>query len=250
MKASAPTILRVAGWGALAAVLAKPALLAPLVGPLAPAGAPVLYDRASLASLFGSHVAMVAGATLAAIGVALPLAILVTRPAGAAFQPLARLLVDLGQTVPPVAVLAITVPLVGFGVWPTCIALFAYGLLPVFEGALAGLRLVPVDIRESARGMGLSPAQALATVELPLALPQILSGIRVSAIVAMGTATIGSTVAAPGLGEVIIAGLLSDNAAFVAQGGGLVALAAVLMADALAWLERKARGDGGTARRA
>ncbi|WP_293853874.1 ABC transporter permease [uncultured Alsobacter sp.] len=235
-----PAILRLVGWAALIAVLVAPQVLLPFIAPLAPAGAPVLYDRASLAALFAAHAAMVAGATVAAVLVAVPLAIVVTRPSGAAYQPLARLLVNLGQTVPPVAVLAITVPLVGFGVWPTCIALFAYGLLPVFEGALAGLRLVPEDVRDSAQGMGLTPGQVLVSAELPLALPQILSGIRVSAIVAMGTATIGSTVAAPGLGEVIIAGLLSDNAAFVAQGGGIVALAAVLMADALAVLERRA----------
>lgn len=240
MKGLATTALRVVGWGALTLVLARPAVLEPVLAPLAPAGAPVLYDRASLASLFVSHAAMVAGATAAAVLLAVPLAIVVSRPAGAALRPLARLLVNLGQTIPPVAVLAITVPLVGFGIWPTSIALFAYGLLPVFEGALAGFKLVPEDVRESARGMGMTDLQVLTGVELPLALPQILSGIRVSAIVAMGTATIGSTVAAPGLGEVIIAGLLSDNAAFVAQGGGVVALAAVLLADALALLERRA----------
>lgn len=239
MKGIAATVMRGAGWGALALVLARPAVMEPILAPLAPVGAPVLYDRASLASLFVSHVAMVAGATAAAALLAVPLAIVVSRPSGAALRPLARLLVNLGQTIPPVAVLAITVPLVGFGVWPTSIALFAYGLLPVFEGALAGLRLVPDEVRDSARGMGMTPFQVLRGVELPLALPQILSGIRVSAIVAMGTATIGSTVAAPGLGEVIIAGLLSDNAAYVAQGGGVVALAAVLLADALSLLERR-----------
>lgn len=240
MKGVATTALRVLGWSALTLVLARPAVLEAVLAPLAPPGAPVLYDRASLASLFATHAAMVAGATAAAVLLAVPLAIAVSRPAGAALRHVARLLVNLGQTIPPVAVLAITVPLVGFGIWPTSIALFAYGLLPVFEGALAGFKLVPDDVRESARGMGMTEFQVLACVELPLALPQILSGIRVSAIIAMGTATIGSTVAAPGLGEVIIAGLLSDNAAFIAQGGGVVAFAAVLLADALALLERRA----------
>ena len=80
---------------------------------------------------------------------------------------------------------------------------------------------------EAARGMGLNPTQQLFRVELPLALPVILAGIRLSVVINMGTATIGSTVAAKGLGEVIIAGLLTSNTSFILQGGIIVALLAV-----------------------
>jgi len=87
--------------------------------------------------------------------------------------------------------------------------------------------------------MGMSPLQRLRRVELPLAMPLILEGIRLSLVISVGTATIGSTVAAKGLGEVIIAGLLSSNTAFILQGGLVTGLMAVLLYDALAALERR-----------
>jgi osmoprotectant transport system permease protein len=147
--------------------------------------------------------------------------------------------VNIGQTFPPVAVLALAVPLVGFGERPTLIALFAYGLLPIFENTLVGLRTCPQSVLDAARGMGMSPRQRLASVELPLAMPLILEGIRLSLVISVGTATIGSTVAAKGLGEVIIAGLLSNNTAFVLQGGLVTGLMAVLLYDGMAALERR-----------
>ena len=165
---------------------------------------------------------------------------------------MSRSLVNIGQTFPPVAVLALAVPLVGFGEKPTLIALFLYGLLPIFENTLAGLAEVPADVVEAAKGMGMSARQRLFRVELPLALPVILAGIRLSLVISLGTATIGSTVAAKGLGEVIIAGLQSNNTAFVLQGGLVVGLIAVLLYDALGavetWLARsvgaRTRGAG------
>ena len=116
---------------------------------------------------------------------------------------------------------------------PTLIALFLYGLLPIFENTLSGLAEVPPTVLEAATGMGMSDRQRLVRVELPLALPVILEGIRLSLVINLGTATIGSTVAAKGLGEVIIAGLLSDNTAFILQGGLVVGLMAVLLYDAM-----------------
>jgi osmoprotectant transport system permease protein len=170
--------------------------------------------------------------------VAVALGILVTRARGRQFLPLSRTLVNIGQTFPPVAVLAVAVPLVGFGEAPTLIALFAYGLLPIFENTIAGLQSCPAAVIEAADGMGMSGRERLFAVELPLAMPLILEGVRLSLVINVGTATIGSTVAAKGLGEVIIAGLLSDNTAFILQGGLVTALMAILLYDAMAALER------------
>ena len=164
---------------------------------------------------------------------------LVTRASGAEFLPLSRTLVNIGQTFPPVAVLAVTVPLVGFGEKPTLIALFAYGLLPIFENTISGLKTCPPAVLEAADGMGMSPRQRLLTVELPLAMPLILEGIRLSLVINVGTATLGSTVAAKGLGEVIIAGLLSNNTAFILQGGLLTGLMAILLYDAMSTVEKR-----------
>jgi osmoprotectant transport system permease protein len=236
---STGVLARVLALGALVAFLVVPQWFAPALAPLNQYGAPPIYDQGDLLPLALWHLATVVVAAAASTLVAVSLGIFVTRPAGARFLPLSRALVDFGQTFPPVAVLAIAVPLVGFGQVPTLIALFAYGLLPVFETTIAGLEGCPRAALDAADGMGMSARQRLLGVELPLALPTILEGIRLSLVINVGTAAIGSTVAARGLGEVIIAGLLSNNTAFVLQGGLLTALLAILLYDALRLLERR-----------
>lgn len=221
----------------LLAMVLRPDWFRSVFEPFAPAGGPVIYERASLLSLSLSHLGIVVLASLAATIVAVTLAILVTRPAGAAFRPLSRTITNMGQTFPPVAVLALTVPALGFGTGPTLVALFLYGLLPIFENAFTALTTLPPATMDAARGIGLNRWQRLIRVELPLALPVTLTGIRLSIVIALGTATIGSTVAARTLGEVIIAGLLTNNTAFVLQGGLIVGLFAVLIYDALVQLE-------------
>lgn len=226
-------LVRLALWALVAAFVLSPDLFAGLLRPLAPPGMPVIYDRASLGQLTLSHLGLVVAAIVPSALVATALAILVTRPSGAEFLPLARALGGFGQTFPPVAVLALAVPVVGFGAWPTLIALFLYGLLPVLENALAGLSGVPQAVTLAADGMGMTPRQRLWRVELPLAAPLMVEGVRISTVIAISTAAIGSTVAAPGLGEVIIAGLNANNLAFVVQGGLLTAALALIVHDAL-----------------
>ncbi|MCJ8150397.1 ABC transporter permease [Shinella sp. H4-D48] len=238
MRRFLPNLLRLAALILLIAFLVRPELFEPLLKPLVQANAPAIYNQGSLLSLTLSHLATVFTATFAATLVAVGLAILVTRPVGAEFLPLSRSLVNIGQTFPPVAVLALAVPIVGFGEKPTLIALFLYGLLPVFENAMTGLSTLPKAIVEAARGTGMTAWQQLTRVELPLALPVILAGIRLSVTISLATATIGSTVAAKTLGEVIIAGLQSNNLAFVLQGGVVVAVLAVLIYDAFSAVER------------
>ncbi len=225
--------------GLLVAFLVAPQLFAPLFAPLNEYGAPAIYDQGNLLSLAISHLLTVIAAAAASTVIAVALGIFVTRPAGAQFLPLSRTLVNVGQTFPPVAVLAVAVPLVGFGQAPTLIALFAYGLLPIFENTIAGLEGVPKTVLEAADGMGMSPAQRLREVELPLAMPLILEGVRLSLVINVGTATIGSTVAAKGFGEVIIAGLLSNNNAFVLQGGLVTGLMAIALYDGMRLLEQR-----------
>ena len=240
MKPSLPTLLRLAALALLVAFITQPQWFEAVFKPLTENDAPAIYNRGSLLLLTLSHLRTVAIATVAATILALALAILVTRPFGAEFLPLSRSVVNIGQTFPPVAVLALAVPAVGFGEKPTLIALFLYGLLPIFENALAGLTTLPAPVVEAAKGVGMTGWQRLTKIELPLALPVILAGIRLSVVIGLSTATIGSTVAAKTLGEVIIAGLLSNNLAFVLQGGLIVAVLAVLIHDAFGALERLA----------
>src|SRR5215469_14364398 len=232
-------LLRLAAFALLLTFLLSPQSFAPLFAPLTHYGAPPIYDQGNLLSLALAQLATVLCAAIASTLVAVGLGVLVTRSAGAQFLPLSRTLVNIGQTFPPVAVLAVAVPLVGFGEKPTLIALFAYGLLPIFENTVTGLRTCPPEVLEAADGMGMSSLQRLWSVELPLATPLILEGIRLSLVINVGTATLGSTVAAKGLGEVIIAGLLSNNNAFILQGGLVTGLMAILLYDALAALERR-----------
>jgi osmoprotectant transport system permease protein len=233
-----PTLLRLASLALLVAFLVEPTAFAFVFAPLTTSGAPAIYVQTDLLALALNHLALVAAATGAATVVALGLAILVTRPFGAEFLPLSRSIANIGQTFPPIAVLALTVPVFGFGSAPIFVALFLYGLLPILENTLTGLTNIPATVREAALGMGMTGTQRLVKVELPLALPLILAGIRLSVVISLATATIGSTVAANTLGEVIIAGLLSNNLAFVLQGGLVVAVLAVLIYDGFIAVER------------
>jgi len=233
-----PLLIRLVVLALLIAFLVTPESFAFLLQPLTKNGQPAIYDRGSLWSLTLSHLAITFAATVAATIVAVGLAILVTRPFGAEFLPLSRSLANIGQTFPPVAVLALAVPILGFGTAPTLVALFLYGLLPIFENSLTGLTTLPPAVTEAARGMGMTGTQRLTRVELPLALPVILGGVRLSTVISLATATIGSTVAARTLGEVIIAGLTASNTAFVLQGGLIVAVLAVLIYDGLSAFER------------
>src|SRR5262249_23130030 len=206
---------------------------------------PVIYQRSSFLALFLSHLGLVAAASGAVIVVGVSLAYFVTRPAGRDFRAMVNAIATVGQTFPPAAGLAIAVPIVGFRPRPPVIALFFYGLLPVVENAIAGLEGVSRGVIEAADGLGLSAWQKLRDVELPLAAPVMLSGIRVSVTISIGTATIGSTVGALTLGTPIFNGLVGNKLPFVLEGAVLVALFAIgtdlLFARLEEWLRRRAR---------
>ncbi len=235
---SVGNIIRLAVLAILLTLLLQPELFAGFFSLFTKNNQPAIYNQGNLLDITINHLLIVGAATLASTVIAVGLAVLVTRPFGAEFLPLSRSLANIGQTFPPVAVLALAVPTLGFGTAPTLVALFLYGLLPIFENTLTGLTGLPPAVIEAARGMGMSGWQRLVKVELPLALPVILAGVRLSVVISLATATIGSTVAAKTLGEVIIAGLLSNNTAFVLQGGLIVGALAVLIYDGLAALER------------
>nr|WP_207747663.1 ABC transporter permease [Pelagibacterium limicola] len=234
-------VLRLAGLVLLVWLVVQPTAFAGLLALFTRPGQPSVYNQGSLLALTISHLLIVASAIAASALLAVGLAIFVTRPFGVDFLPVSRALANIGQTFPPVAVLALCVPLLGFGTTPTLVALFLYGLLPIFENSLAGLSSVPPPVTEAAKGMGMKPMQRLIGVELPLSMPLMLAGLRLSTTIALSTAAIGSTVAAPTLGEVIIAGLQTGNTAFVVQGGVIVALLAVLIHEGFVALERSQR---------
>jgi osmoprotectant transport system permease protein len=203
-------------------------VLRPLFGALFPQVQPPVYLGETFAALWLSHAALVASATLISGIAGIGLGVFVTRGQGKDFRTMVDAVSTVGQTFPPVAVLAIAVPAVGYGALPTFIALTIYGLLPIIENTIAGLERVPSAVREAAEGMGLSPLQILRDVELPLAASMIVAGLRTSAIINIGTATIGSTVGAMTLGTPIIDGLVADKLPYVLQGALVVGWFAVL----------------------
>jgi osmoprotectant transport system permease protein len=200
----------------------------------------VLYPRASLPELVGEHARLVGLSSVLATVLAIPLGIWVTRPRGRDFHLVVDDLSSLAQAFPPVAVLALAIPAVGFGAPPTLVALTLFSILPIVRNTVRGLEGVPESIREAARGLGMSPAQVLRQVELPLALPVILAGVRIAVVVNIGTATIGAVAGAGGLGRPIVAGLTNERPAYVLHGALVAALFSFAVDLVLSRLERLA----------
>jgi osmoprotectant transport system permease protein len=203
--------------------------LKPLFAAAFPALDRPLYEQDSFVALMSAHLAIVAASSALSLAVGLVAGVFVTRESGREFRPLIETLVAVGQTVPPVAVLAIAVPLIGFGALPALIALALYGLLPIVRATIAGLESVPRAVLEAADGAGMTGPQRLLKVELPLALPVLLAGVRSSVVINIGTAAVASTVGARTLGSPIIVGLSGFNTAYVIQGALLVALLAIVV---------------------
>ena len=179
---------------------------------------------------------MVAISLLAALLVALPLGVL------AAKRPLLGQLIlgaaGILQTVPSLALLVLMIPLLGIGARPALAAMFLYGLLPIVRNTAAGLIDIPASLRESAEALGLSPWARLRRVELPMASRTILAGIQTSAVLSVGTATLGALVGAGGYGQPILAGIRLDNTAEILEGAIPAALLALLMQGLFDLIER------------
>lgn len=204
-----------------------------------------MYSRASFVDLTLAHIELVMVGSLAAALVAIGLGIVVTRDSGRDLAPLVAALAAIGQTFPPVAVLALSVPMLGYGGAPTIVALGLYAVLPILEATITGLGAVPAPVREAATAMGFSPAGRLLHIEIPLARPFILSGLRTAVVINIGTAAIGSSIGALSLGSPILEGLSTSNPAYVLQGAAIVALLAVVVDrwfDAFATPTRDLRG--------
>ncbi len=142
------------------------------------------------------------------------------------------------QTLPSLALLVLMIPLLGIGARPAIAALFLYGLLPVVRNTHAGLTGIPFELREAAEALGLSPLARLLHIELPLASPSILAGIQTSAVICVGTATLGALVGAGGLGQPILTGIRLDDVGLLLEGAVPAALLALVVQGAFELLGR------------
>jgi osmoprotectant transport system permease protein len=203
-----------------------------------------IYTRASFFELTLAHAELVALSSLAAAVIGIGLGIFVTRESGREFAALVGAIAAAGQTFPPVAVLALTIPVLGYGAAPALVALCLYAIFPVIEATITGLHAVPAAVRDAALGMGFAARQVLWKIELPLAFPFILAGLRNAVIINTGTAAIGSAAGALSLGSPIIEGLSASNPAYVLEGATVVALLAMAVDRCFAWLADFTRPGG------
>jgi len=143
------------------------------------------------------------------------------------------------QTIPSIALLGFMLPLLGIGVKPAIFALFLYALLPIIRNTYTGIMGVDASVVEAARGMGMTKAQLLFKVELPLALPVIFAGIRTATVINVGVATLAAYIGAGGLGEFIFGGIALNNSSMILAGAIPAALLAILLDQLLALLQNR-----------
>ncbi len=187
-----------------------------------------------------------------AIAVALGLAIGIGLSRRRALQGPVMALINALQTIPSLALLAFLLPLLGIGMAPALVALTLYALLPIVRNTLTGIDGLPPDILEACRALGFTDRQRLWQVELPLALPTIMAGIRTAAVISVGVATLAAFIGAGGLGDFIVRGLAVNNNALVLLGAVPAALLALAVDRLLFVLERRLRrrrvGPGSSSR--
>jgi osmoprotectant transport system permease protein len=207
--------------------------------------ADVSRELSELPALLSAHASITALAASSAVLISVPLGVVVAR------RPRLRAgvlgLAGVVQTIPGLALLALMVPLLGaFGFWPALLALVLYAMLPMLRNTVAGIAGVDAVVLEAADGMGMTPRQRLLRVELPLALPVILAGIRTAVVWTVGMATLSTPVGQPSLGSFIFGGLQTRNSAAVLVGCAAAALLAigldVVLGSLQASLARRARG--------
>jgi osmoprotectant transport system permease protein len=187
--------------------------------------------------LLAEHLGLVFGSLAIAVLIGIPLGMLAVRVRWIA-QPV-LLLAGLVQTIPSLALLAFLIPVTGtIGVWPALIALFLYALLPITRNTHTGLLEVPRGLVQAATALGLTPARILAKVEIPLAMPTIMAGVKTAAVINVGTATIAAFIGAGGFGERIVQGLALNDHAVLLAGALPAALLALLVHAAFELAER------------
>ncbi len=199
----------------------------------------VIHPRLNILNMFFEHIILVSASTLTATLIGLLLGVFVTRDSGRNFLALVESIISIMQTFPPAAVLALSVPALGYGFPPAFVALFIYSIFPIVSNTIAGINSVDKGITESSLAIGMSKTEILFKVELPLALRVIIAGVRTTTTINVGTATIAAVVSGGGLGSLIISGLIDNNTAYIFSGALLTAFLALVFDSCFSILESK-----------
>jgi osmoprotectant transport system permease protein len=181
---------------------------------------------------------MVCVAVVIATSLGVPLGILITRPG---FERLVLPVIggaSIGQTIPSLAVIAVMAPVLGFGFRSAVVALVIYGVLPVVRNTYASIRSLDPAVIEAARGMGMTRLQIATRIELPMARPVIMAGIRISTVITVGTAELAVLVGGEGLGKITLTGVFAREALIILQGAAPTAAMAILLGFLLQSVEK------------
>ena len=201
-----------------------------------------VLGRPDFVGLLVTHVELSVVALLIAVAIALPIAMAVRNtPISAA---VAINVGNIGRAIPSLAILALALPLLGFGFAPALIALTALAVPPILINASTGLREVSEDIIGAARGMGLSGSQILTRIQLPIAAPVIFAGIRTAAVQVVASATLATFIGGGGLGNLIVEGLQRNDRAILLAGSFSVAILAIITEIGFGGLERAFTPNG------
>ncbi|MEJ7560317.1 MAG: ABC transporter permease/substrate-binding protein [Pedobacter sp.] len=196
-----------------------------------------MYEQSDkLLSQTAQHLGLTFISLLLAIGIGLPIGILIARKRGFAGTVLG--LAGVLQTIPSIALLGFMIPLLGIGPKPAIVALLIYALLPIIRNTYTGIIGIDKHVIEAAKALGMNTQQILLRVELPLAMPVLLAGIRTATVINVGVATLASYIAAGGLGEFIFGGISLNNTNMILAGAIPAALLAVLLDFLLSRLQK------------
>ncbi|ASO17730.1 osmoprotectant transport system permease protein [Actinoalloteichus hoggarensis] len=200
---------------------------------------------AVLTSLTWEHIQITAMVTLIVLLVAVPLGILVTRPWARLIAPVVLIIANIGQAAPAIGILVLFFLWTGqTGFWIVVLPTALYALLPVLRNTMIGIQQVDPSLLEAGRGVGMSNLTVLRRIELPLAVPFVLAGLRTSLVLAVGVATLAFFVGGGGLGELIDAGYKLGRPSVLVVGAAL-AMALALLVDWLGGLAERLLGPKG-----
>jgi len=182
--------------------------------------------------------------TALVLAIAIPMGILLTRPFARSITPPAIAVFNIGQAIPSIGLIVLLAVVWDIGFRPMVVALVAYTVLPVLRNTMVGLRQVDASVIEAARGMGMTKRAVLTRIELPLAVPIIMAGLRTALTINVGTATLGALVGAGTLGTLIVAGIVQNKQLILVVGAILVAVLALLVDYLAAIAEERLRPRG------
>lgn len=200
----------------------------------------IFVERFSLREAAAQHILIVAVSSYFSVLIALAIAMLTRFSFMEEFREFLLSIATFGQTIPTVALLALVVPFLGYGFKPILFALFVYGILPVLRNTIEGFRIASGETAEAAKALGMNKMQVFFKVELPLALPAIIAGIRTSVIINISVATIGATVGVNGFGTLIVNGIRSSDTIMLLKGAIPVSLLALAVDSLFMSLEKTA----------